>query len=148
MNAQAVAEARTLVQSGMSANKAAQQVGDKYGVSRQAVQAWAKKAGTPLGTVASETATNARRVAEQEYRARRAGLRLKLLDAAEFAVQQFKVAEGREVQAYAVACGIFIDKMRLEEGEATSRTEYSDRDGFAAEVARLAAEMDALPVEG
>ena len=146
MNSQAVAEARQLVQSGMSANKAAQQVGDKYGVARSTIQGWATKQGTPLGTVASQTAANARACARAE---RLAHIEVGLAKVAEafahLAEQLTVVGDGKQAQGFAAAAKACYDMHRMSEGEATSRVEYSDRDGFAAEVARLAAEMDALP---
>jgi hypothetical protein len=151
---QAVKDALRLVGEGLSANRAAQQVGAEYGVGRQTVQAWAKKAGTPLGGMASVTAKNAREVAEVEYRARRARLRVDMLRVAEKVLGQIDAVSGpaairegvdkvgRAAQAFSVSLGILIDKIRLEEGEPTARTEHLGRDEFMAEVKRLAVEME------
>lgn len=141
VNAAALAEVRTLVEAGQSVNKATKTVGERYGVAPTTIKAWAKKQGTPLGMLAQTSAKTAREVAAEEYRARRAGLRLKLLAAAEDALARFGGAEGRDAQALAVSVGIFIDKMRLEEGEATSRTESVTLDEFARQLEVLEAQL-------
>jgi transposase len=145
MNAQAVADARQLVSKGMSANKAAEQVGADYGVSRQSVQAWAKAQGTPLGVVASQTAKNAREVAAEEHAALRAELRRDLLRVAALTLKAIPAAvqegDGKQAQAFALTTAILIDKMRLEEGEATSRTESWAADEWTQQVRLLEAEI-------
>lgn len=145
MNAQAVAEARTLVENGMSANKAASQVGEQYGVTRQTVQRWAKGNGEALAIRTSAVAANARACARAE-RAAHIEQGLALLAAA-LPVLAGKVGElsGRDADGTVRACRGILEMVRLVEGEATSRVEHLGRDEFAAEVARLAAELDALP---
>lgn len=145
MNAQAVAEARTLVESGMSANKAAQQIAAQYGVAPRTIQAWAEKQGNSLGNSAHEASAIARARAREE-RAAHVERGLALLAAA-LPVLAGKVGElsGRDADGTVRACRGILEMVRLVEGEATSRVEHLGRDEFAAEVARLAAELDALP---
>jgi len=152
----AVTEALRLVGEGMSANKAAQQVGAANGVGRQAVQSWAKKAGTPLGGMASVTAKNAREVAEAEYKARRARLRVDMLKVAEKVLARIdscvrgdrpetfmdaKEGVGRTAQALSVSLGILVDKIRLEEGEVTSRSETWSADEWTRQLKMLEAQV-------
>jgi len=140
---QAVKDALRLVGEGMSANKATQQIAAEQGIAQRTLQRWLTAEGVSLSTVALDTAKNARAVAEADYRLRRARLRVDMLKVAEKVLGRIDVeGEGRQAQAFAVSLGILVDKIRLEEGEPTARTEHLGRDEFMAEVKRLAAEMD------
>lgn len=142
MNAQALAEVRTLVEQGETVNNATKKVGEQYQVAPSTLRLWAKQQGKPLGDAAQDAAKKAREVAAEQYRARRAKIRLMLLDAAEDALTRFKGSEGRDAQALAVAAGIFIDKMRLEEGEATARSESISLQEIDRQIRLLEAELD------
>jgi hypothetical protein len=144
MNIQAVAEARTLVEQGLSANKAAQQVAAKHGVGATTVKRWAKQDGTPLGIVAQASAANARACARAE--------RLRLIEeglartAEAFSVlagRLVMVDDGKQAQGFAWAAKACFEMLRLAEGEATSRVEHLSKDEFMAEVERLTAQVDA-----
>lgn len=154
--AQAVADAHELVESGLSANKAADQVAANYGVTRRSIQSWAHKTGKPLGDAAHEGSNRAREAAEVQFEARRAELRVLLSEKVvdiigrmdkphiDFRGKEaeevvFPIATSTDVRNYAVAAGILIDKMRLEEGQHTTHgiTESKDVDDFDLEVRRL-----------
>ena len=141
----AIAEARTLVEQGQSANQAAKTVGERYGVTRQTVQRWAKSGGEPLGDGTSVVAANARACAREQRKAHiEEGLALLAAALPTLAGKVGKL-QGRDADGTVRACRGILEMVRLVEGEATSRVEHLGRDEFAAEVQRLAAEMDALP---
>jgi hypothetical protein len=148
VNSQAVAEARQLVEQGMSANKASIQVAAKYGVARQTIQKWAKQAGPTLGNDASAVAANARARAREQRAARMEEGLAELAEAFPVLAREVRGLTGRDADGTVRACRGILEMVRLVEGEATSRVEHLGRDEFAAEVARLAAEMDGLPMEG
>lgn len=131
-----------------------------------------RRTGIPVGTIrkwaarASVTGPHAKKTEAATEAARaqgersRAELRVKLLAKAhdllermDHSHQEFVGQTGREVhydkapanavKAYATSVGILIDKLRLEEGESTSRDEMIHRDGVDLQVARLMAEAEA-----
>lgn len=145
VNPAALAEVRTLVEQGQSVNSATKTVGAKHGVAQRTIQRWLTASGESLATVATDTAANARACARAE-RAAHIERGLALLAAA-LPMLAGKVGElsGRDADGTVRACRGILEMVRLVEGEATSRVEHLGRDEFAAEVARLAAELDALP---
>lgn len=126
----------------LSANKAAAQAGERWGVTGRCVQQWAAKQGRPLGALALELSR------EQRNNAAAAGVasavnasygvaeRLKLSD--EFFAKAREMlmlaAEPKDVYQLSLAFAILTDKRRLEEGLATGRQETIDGgdDAFAA----------------
>jgi len=56
-----------------------------------------------------------------------------------------RVAGANEVKSYALAAGILIDKMRLENGEVTGRQESIHLGFVESEIRRLEAEVGAVP---
>lgn len=139
---QAVQQARQLVAQGLSANKAAQQTAQQYNVNPRTIHTWAKTQGTPLGAAHMEQTKNAREAAEADYRLRRARLRVDMLRVAEKVLQRLEgEGEGRQAQALAVSLGILVDKIRLEEGEVTSRSETWSADEWARQLRMLEAQV-------
>lgn len=138
---EAVAEAVRLIQDdGLSATQAAQQVADTLGVSGRTVRRWAQEIGTPLGelslAVGKETVAEARAI----YQARRPHLEVALFEAAEHLIAAVLGARvARDAQAWMTAAAIAVDKLRLEEGKATSRDESMSPEQ-AAEVLRAEVE--------
>lgn len=91
----------------------------RTGVSGRTIRRWAEDAG--LSQARAEKTDAARKQLEAQYAERRANIRLMLLDATEAALRDaIESSRGRKDQMTAAAIG--IDKLRLEEGEATSRT--------------------------
>jgi hypothetical protein len=126
----------------MSANKAAQQVGDKYGVARQTVQRWAKGNGEALAIRTSAVADNARVCAREQRKAHiEQGLAL-LAEALPVLAAKVGELQGRDADGTVRACRGILEMVRLVEGEATSRIEHLSTDEFMAEVRRLAAEVE------
>ena len=83
----------------------------------------------------------------EDARRRRAELKRRLLEAADTTLDRL-AAEGvaaRDQQSLAITLGILVDKLRLEEGLATGRTETVDLGSaerrIEAEIERLSAEM-------
>lgn len=146
MNAQALADVRTLVEQGESAHKARETVGQRYGVSGRTIQRWATAAGEHLGDVTRDTAKKAREVQAERNAFTREQLRAGLLRAAVKAVGEIErrldEEDARGAQGLAVLLGVLVDKMRLEEGEATSRSESFSLDEFARGMRQLEAELD------
>ncbi len=141
MNTQAVADARLLVSNGMSANKAAIEVGEKYGVARQTIQKWAKAEGTPLGVVASTTAANARVCAREQRQARMEEGLAKLAEAFPVLAEKVGGLVGRDADGTVRACRGILEMVRLVEGEATSRVETVSLDEFARQLQVLEAQL-------
>lgn len=142
VNLHAVEEARLLVQQGMTGNKASQQVAQRYGVAARTVRDWAQRNGTPLGVLARAEAEKAREVAQVEHQARRAQLRLEMSQAALTVLGRLvEERDGKQAQGFAVTLGILIDKIRLEEGEVTSRSESWTADEWTRQVRMLEAEV-------
>lgn len=128
----------------------------RHGVAKRSVQNWAKAAGacTEAATKSStEAACNA-------LASRRARLKEKLALRAEEMIDRMgdeyetvmvvagKIGKAtlskppaRECQALATAAGILIDKLRIEGGEATERTETITIDKLDAEIERLEREL-------
>ncbi|MFH0982172.1 MAG: hypothetical protein V2A79_11595 [Planctomycetota bacterium] len=146
MNLQAVQDARLLVSGGMSANKAATQVGEKYGVNPRTVHKWAAKDGETLGNEAHAQAANARACAREQRIANREKGMAAVSEAFVHLAEQLKAAwDGKAAQGFAWATKACLEMLRLDEGEATSRIEHLGRDEFMAEVQRLADDLAALP---
>ena len=130
VKAQAVTDAHALVAQGLSANKAAEQVGATIGVTVRTVQTWAEKAGQPLGAAAHAAATTAKKVADArteqakaQYAADRASMRTLATRRAIEALDAMPESKPRDRQALAMVFAILLDKIRLEEGQVTGRTE-------------------------
>lgn len=142
---EAIERARSLMAEGASLRSAAAIAGAEFGVSESTIRLWAKHLGTPL-TAAPQVAakTEAARGALQVYTLeRRRALLAKFFQKIEGLLDGAQVTS--EVKDLAVTVGILIDKARLEEGDATVRTETIDRtarveDGrqFAAQLRRIA----------
>lgn len=146
MNIQAVTEARTLVEQGMTANKATEQVAAEHGVAQRTVQRWLKEAGQPLATVATDTAAHARACARVERLAHiEEGLAILAEGFPALARSALGAEAGRDADGFMRAARGALEMIRLTEGDATSRIEHLGRDEFMSEVRRLAAELDALP---
>lgn len=146
VNPAALAEVRTLVEQGQSVNSATKTVGAKHGVAQRTIQRWLTASGESLATVATDTAANARACARAErLRLVEEGLARTAEAFAALAGKLVVVGDGKQAQGFAWAAKACFEMLRLSEGEATSRVEHLGRDEFAAEVARLAAELDALP---
>jgi hypothetical protein len=124
----AVERARALMlDSGYSANKAAQAAGDDLGVTGRAVQRWAEDVGAPLGELSHDAAKSARaRIAQVEYSQERRRALSDLLFTRVEDVAQNTVDAG-ELKDLALTFGILTDKRRLEEGKATERHENLDQ---------------------
>ena len=140
MNTTAVEQAITLVKEGATANQAAQQIAPKFNVSPRTIKRWAQNAGTPLGELSQDTAKKAREIQQAEYEARRSAIRVKMLQVAETLLNRidqehydyrgrdankvyFDVAPSGATKDYVTAAAILLDKIRLEEGKATERSE-------------------------
>ena len=140
MNQQAVDEALALVETGLSGHKAAKRVAPDYDVTPRTISAWAQKAGTPLGDASNEVAKKARSVAKAQHDAKRAQLMVRLLVEIEYLFDrihephydfrgrdngrvEFESAPDGAVRNYVVSAAVLIDKLRLEEGKTTTRTE-------------------------
>jgi predicted transcriptional regulator len=141
--ADAIARGLSLVEGGASANQAATEIAEDLGVKRQTVLRWCRDAGTPLGDRHHAQAAKMREVAAAEFEAKRAELRVRLLDSALSLVERIEGARDSDVNKVAVATGIMVDKMRLEMGEATDRHERIDIDTIDQEIRRLETELAA-----
>ena len=110
-------------------------------IPKSTIDSWARR--YRLRTVRNEKTAAATEAAQVDARAKRVRLQGLLLDQALKALtrmdephKDFRGKDGREVwwekappeamRHYAMACAILIDKLRLEEGNATARTEYVD----------------------
>lgn len=100
----------------------------RTGISRPTLRRWLIDAGHDPAEIterANEKTRAATATATVAMEARRVKLRAKLITAAEHAVDQVTdAADGNQAKGWAVAAGIVIDKLRLEVGEATDRTEH------------------------
>lgn len=158
--AAAVAAALELVATGLSANKASEQIAQPLGTTSRTIKRWAQEAGTPLGEATQDAAKGAREAAEAQFVARRAELRVLLSDTVtdiigrmhkphidfrgkEAQEVEFPIATSTDVRNYAVAAGILIDKMRLEEGKPTTHGLIENADGLDTELRGLLAAADA-----
>ena len=139
--------AALMADEGLSQNRACAAVGEDLGVSGRTIGLWAADLGIRLGQVSQETAkSRAAQVAREALAAQRDYVqveRLALLnegfEKARALLQ--KITTPQELQQWSVATGTLIDKRRLEDGEATSRSEVSNGDDARA---RLASRLDEL----
>lgn len=150
--AAAVAEARALVEQGMSANQAAKKVGEKHGVSERTIRLWATKEGETLGVYRTDLAKRAVETQAAVNAYTREQLKADLLRVAGLALAAIPEAvEGKDAkraQGFAVTTAILIDKLRLEGGEVTSRSEQWSGDEWVRQLRMLEAEVaraDAAP---
>ncbi len=121
----------------------------RLGIPKGTVLYWATQRN--LRTVRNQKTAEATEAAALDARAKRASLQCLLLDQALSALERMDEPHteyvGREAKAvtwekapahamknYAMTAGILIDKLRLEEGSATARTEHVDPQQRAAEV--------------
>ena len=139
----AIDQAHALIAGGLSANKAAAIVAEPLGVSARTVQAWAQKAGTPLGDAAHEASKKAREVADAEYQALRARMRVLASQRALEALEDMPDWKPRDRQALAMVFAILLDKVRLEEGKSTSRSEVVPVDQAAETIRAFLEETEA-----
>ena len=139
--AAAVAEAIQLVESGMSGNAAAKQVAPRYDRSPRTIHDWAQKAGTPLGDVAYANAKKAQDVHREQYEAERALTRGKFLRVVNASLDDAAGAKPRDRKDLMMTAAIGIDKVRLEEGKATGRTETVSIGEIDAQLSQWEAEM-------
>lgn len=99
----------------------------RTGIPKASLQRWAEAAGQDLSELAGRTADQTRAASQAhaaDLEARRVKLRGTLLSAAEHAVAKIVGEEdGNQAKGWAITSGIVIDKLRLELGEATDRTE-------------------------
>jgi len=147
MTQQAIDQALELVKQGQTANQAAATLAPTYNRSPRTILRWCQQAGTPLGELSQDTAKDARHIKEEHFKERRAELRLRLMDAVDelldrlydpyedyrgkdAALVKFERPPSEAVRNLAVAVGIIIDKMRLEEGAVTGRTEHLSLDAI------------------
>ncbi len=157
----AINTALQLVKDGATANEAADQTAESLDVSGRTIQRWAQDAGTPLGELSHDTAKQAREVQGEHNALAREELKSRLLTEVEWLLDQlrtqhydyrgkdaikvfFDQAPAAAAKAYVTAAAILIDKMRLEEGKATGRTEVSVEQAAGViekEIMRLEAEM-------
>lgn len=126
------AEAIQRLQGGQSIHAVARELGR----SKSTIAAIARQAGIDTATEATQRAAEAR---ERVSRARRMEL---LARAIERCDDWLRLATPRESQAVLTAIGICIDKIRLEEGEATSRHETIARDKLVSRVTEELARVE------
>lgn len=119
---------RLMVEEGYSVNRAAEAVGEDLGVSGRTVMRWADSQGLPLGELSRDIAkTRAATEATEGYGlARRLELSNRLFSKLGEVVETSIEPSG--LKDLATAFGILTDKRRLEEGQATERTESSVTD--------------------
>ena len=121
---QAVTEAVRLVNAGQSSNKASDTIAARYGVTGRTVQTWAKKHGQPLGDLSSYVVPQK---AIDTYKVRceaaRTELRAILIEKALQGATAADPEDPRGFQQLSIGVGVFLDKYRLEMGEATNRAE-------------------------
>ena len=159
MNQTAVDEALALVRTGLSANKAAAQIAPEYGIAPRTLHTWAQKAGTPLGDASHAGAKNARSVAKAQHDAKRAQLMVRLLVEIEYLFDRihephydyrgkdngrvdFEAAPDGAVRNYVVSAAVLIDKLRLEEGKTTARSESISVDAAEKRIREWIAEAE------
>lgn len=128
----------------------------RTGIPKGTIAAWARRNG--VRTVATENAHEGAEAAAAYATAKREQLKRDLLDKATALLarmdephQEFVGQAGKEVtydrapaaavKAYATSVGILIDKLRLEEGAATSREEHVNVSEVDRELERLADEL-------
>lgn len=119
----AVERARELMLEGLSQNKAAEQVGQEWGVSGRTVINWASAMGTPLSAFSHERAkTRAANEAAITYaQERRLALSDRFFSKLESLLEM--INDAGDAKDLATAYAILTDKRRLEEGQVTERTE-------------------------
>jgi transposase-like protein len=130
----------------------------RIGIPRATISKWASRAG--LVTVGAQKTAAATKAATARAAEKRAALKPLLLDKATDLINrmdepmtEYVGQQGKEVtyerppasdcKHYATAAAILIDKLRLEEGQATSRDEHVTQSDFDREVAELEATMRA-----
>ena len=142
----AVAEAVTLVTNGQSSNQASTTVGTRYGVTGRTIQTWAKKHGQPLGDLSSyEVPEKAIDAYKAQCEAARTELRKVLIEKALQGATAADPSDPTGFQKLSVGVGTFLDKYRLEMGEATGRVEMSVDDAESVidrEIAALSVKMN------
>jgi transposase-like protein len=128
----------------------------RTGTNKSTVTRWAKAAG--LRTFHAQKAREAAEVIEAAGQERRAKVRARLLDEIHATIdrlQEPQVAfvgqQGKQVEfpkppaqdhfALVKSVGTLIDKLRLEEGQVTERTEHMQSSDFDREVAELVEKM-------
>lgn len=117
----------------------------EHGIAGSTVARWARAAGITTDSATKSATEEAGRALERK----RAILRQELIDRAVLVVRRIDDGtEARECQALATTVGILIDKLRLEAGEATQRSEVkvtdADRQRVAEDVARTIAEAERI----
>lgn len=129
----------------------------RAGASYRSVIRWAHEAGV-VSQARREKTAEARIALADEYETGRAALRVQALKVAVEVLNRvyephkdfrgkdadevwWDVAPSGDVKNYVTSFAILVDKMRLEEGKATERTETLTRDVVTAEIARLEAEL-------
>lgn len=134
----------------------------QMGIAKSTVSRWAKKAG--VGTDHAAKTREATEAAAEVAAGKRAEVRVKLLDKAldlmgrmdeeqvEYVGQQGKRVtydrpNAADCKHYATAAAILIDKLRLEEGEATTRNEQITSTDFDREVAQLVQKVQEVASE-
>jgi transposase-like protein len=97
------------------------------GVPKPTLHDWVRKAGHDTAAISERSADQTRAATEQHIvrmQARRVQLQAQFADSALFAAGRIDSAkDGRDAQGWATASAILTDKLRLELGEATARTE-------------------------
>jgi len=100
----------------------------RTGIPKPTLRDWARKAGHDPAELGSRTAAKTKAATEAHtlgMAEKRALLREELATAALHHVRQSaKSTDGRQAQAWMVAGAIGVDKLRLELGEVTDRTEH------------------------
>lgn len=119
------------------------EAGAKLGIPKSTCAQWLtpeQKAEMAARSVSKTRAATAAHALSLERK--RAELRGLFADAARHHVERSLVTDdGKDAQHWMTAGAIGLDKLRLELGEATDRTEHRTVDQVTAEVERLAAEM-------
>jgi transposase-like protein len=99
----------------------------RTGVPKPTLHSWIKQAGHDPSTISERSAEQTRAATEQHVvnmQAARVQLQATFADSALFAATKIPGAkDGRDAQGWATASAILTDKLRLELGEATARTE-------------------------
>jgi transposase-like protein len=139
---QAVEHARQAITNGATLNKAVAAAAETIGTTPPSVRRWAKQAGIQLGDMAADRASRARKVHQDHYAAKRLELRLVALQRAFDMLERMETGTAIDARNLAVAFGILVDKIRLEEGEATERTERVTAEWLDSEIKRLTATMN------
>ena len=139
----AVDEARRLIATeGLSSNQAAARIGVSYGVTGRSVQRWAEADHDSLGDSSHAAAKQARTVATDQYAALRARMRVLASTRALEALEDMPNWQPRDRQALAMVFAILLDKVRLEEGKVSGRTEVVSVDAAAQPLRRFVEETE------